>query len=183
MGQAARQASPYLVLALEDENYQVREAAGISLMEVKWEGDPPQVLIDAAHNDDPMLRIWAMTALGGMISAPKRVITEVVRLLKDPDAVVRIVAGEALLSLLQSPAEVKGVLCQAFAEEPYSVTQAAAEAIWDAWPGNPRAALAALALLSLLTDKAEAYPEAMTLVEELIGHLDEGHCPKIDGDA
>jgi HEAT repeat protein len=183
MGPAARQAAPYLVLALEDENHQVRQAAGVALMEAKWEGDPPQVLIEATHNDDPMLRIWAMTALGGMASAPKRVITEVVRLLKDPDAVVRIVAGEALLSLLQSPTEVKDVLGQAFAKELHSITQAAAEAVWDAWPGHPRAALAALALLSLLTDKPEASPEAMVLIEEMLGHLGKSNCPRIDGDA
>lgn len=183
MGPAARRASPYLVLALEDENYQVRQAAGVSLMGAKWEGDPPQVLIDATHNDDPLLRIWAMTALGGMASAPKRVITEIVRLLKDPDAVVRIVAGEALLSLLQSPPEVKDVLSQAFIDEPHSVIQAAAEAVWEAWPGNPRAGLAAIALLSLLTDKPEASPEAMVLIEEMLKHLHKGNCSRISDDA
>jgi HEAT repeat protein len=183
MGLAARQAAPYLVFVLEDENDQVRYSAGIALAEMNWEGEPPQVLIDATHHDDPAQRIWAMTALGGMASAPTWVITEVVRLLKDSDAVVRICAGEALLSLLKSPTEVKGVLGQAFAKEPYSVTQAAAEAVWDAWPGNPRAALAALALLSLLTDKPEAHPEAMVLVEEIIGHLDKGNCSMISDDA
>ena len=124
-----------------------------------------------------------MTALGGMASAPKRVITEAVRLLKDPDAVVRICAGEALLSLLKSQGEVKDVLKQAFAEEPYSVTQAAAEAIWDTRPGSPWVALAALALLSLLTDKSEAHPEAMVLVEEMIERLDEDNCPRTSDDA
>ena len=174
MGIAARKAAASLILALEDEDARVRWSAGVALMQVGWEGDPPQVLIDALHHGDPMLRVWALMALGGMASAPRWVIRTAVRLLRDPDGLVRVLAGEAFLRLVRSPAEVEDVLGRAFVDERDSVKLQAAEALWDAWPCSPRAAFAALALLSRI-DEPEAHPGAIVLAEEISDRLAAGN--------
>ena len=101
MGPAAQKATPTLIITLDDENPQVRGAAGEVLAEIPWQGKPSPILIDALRDDDPMARGWAIAALGAMLDAPQWVIVQAIHLLTDPDWVVRVATGDAFLRLVQ----------------------------------------------------------------------------------
>jgi len=166
MGPAAWEAYMALLAALKDENPDVRWAVGQALVRVPWKGHPPLILTQALDDRDPMQRVWAVSALGGMCEAPEWIVGEAMRLMTDPDWFVRVAAADAFMRLVQSPERAHDLLGRTFVTDSDRLT--AAEAIWEAWSCSPRGARAATELLLRINRPGS---EAIALARKILGRL------------
>lgn len=127
-------------------------------------------LVKSLGNPDSRARWSALMVIGDLPSPPEWLVGLVVARLRDTDDMVRVLAADAFLRLVMDPSEAQEWLSEGFREATDTERYTAAGSLWDSWEGSPRAALAALGVLSQMADP-EGDPMADVLAEDIVEGL------------
>ena len=150
MGDAAAQAIPPLVQALEDQDADLRISAAAALARTGPADEALPQLIAALADHHAEVRGSAAEALGMMGPAAAEAVPQLTRGLKDPDSDVRKSAAEALGKIGPSSPDAVQQLLEAFEDADYFVRASAAKALGSM---GPSAIAAVPKLRSALNDQ------------------------------
>lgn len=105
IGPSAMPAVPVLGKWLKKKDYayeRLLAAEAMSHIDPKTRGKTIPIMIATLRNDDPIIRMAAVKALGGLGKAADKAIPEITKLLNDEDVTVRQYAATALESIAKS---------------------------------------------------------------------------------